>query len=67
MVKEEDPAPDFSREDPQVFVGTPAAVQVDKAAWKARLRRLSARSSPTTRSSCAATSRSPSRRTAATW
>lgn len=42
MVKEEDPAPDFSREDPQVFVGAPAAVQVDKAAWKARLRRLSA-------------------------
>ena len=42
MVKEEDPAPDFSREDPQVFVGTPASVQVDKAAWKARLRRLSA-------------------------
>ena len=41
-VKEEDPAPDFSREEPQVFVGTPASVQVDKAAWKARLRRLSA-------------------------
>ena len=41
-VKEEDPAPDFSREEPQVFVGAPASVQVDKAAWKARLRRLSA-------------------------
>jgi predicted Zn-dependent protease len=42
MVKEEDPAPDFSREDPQVFVGTPASIQVDKTVWKARLRRLSA-------------------------
>jgi predicted Zn-dependent protease len=41
-VKEEDPAPDFSHEDPQVFVGAPVSVQVDKAAWKARLRRLSA-------------------------
>ncbi len=41
-VKEEDPAPDFSREEPQVFVGAPASVQVDKAAWRARLRRLSA-------------------------
>ncbi len=41
-VKEEDPAPDFSREEPQVFAGTPASVQVDKALWKARLRRLSA-------------------------
>lgn len=41
-VKEEDPAPDFSHEDPQVFVGKPAAIKVDKAAWEARLRRLSA-------------------------
>ena len=41
-VKEEDPAPDFSREDPQVFVGKPASIQVDKATWQARLRRLSA-------------------------
>jgi len=41
-VKEEDPAPDFSREEPQVFVGRPASIQVDKSVWKARLRRLSA-------------------------
>ncbi len=30
-VKEEDPAPDFSREDPQVSVGSPASFQLDKA------------------------------------
>ena len=41
-VKEEDPAPDFSREDPQVYVGKPATYALDKAVWKARLRRLSA-------------------------
>jgi predicted Zn-dependent protease len=41
-VKEEDPAPDLSHEDPQVFVGKPAALQVDKAAWQPRLRRVSA-------------------------
>jgi predicted Zn-dependent protease len=41
-VKEEDPAPDFSREEPQVLVGKPASIRVDKAAWTARLRRLSA-------------------------
>jgi predicted Zn-dependent protease len=41
-VKEEDPAPDFSREDPQVSVGSPASLQLDKAVWQARLRKLSA-------------------------
>jgi predicted Zn-dependent protease len=41
-VKEEDPSPDFSREDPQVFIGKPASLQVDKAAWQQRLRRVSA-------------------------
>ena len=41
-VKEEDPAPDFSREEPQVFVGKPASLQVDKPVWQTRLRRLSA-------------------------
>jgi predicted Zn-dependent protease len=41
-VREEDPAPDFSREPPQVFVGRPATFQVDKAAWEATLRRVSA-------------------------
>ena len=42
MAREDDPAPDFSREDPQVFVGRPASAQLDKAAWQARLRRVSA-------------------------
>ncbi len=41
-VKEEDPAPDFSREDPQVSVEAPASFQLDRAQWQARLRRLSA-------------------------
>lgn len=41
-VREESPSPDFSHEDPQVFVGKPASLQVDKAAWQPRLRRLSA-------------------------
>ncbi len=41
-VREEDPAPDFSHETPQVFVGQPASFQLDKAAWEARLRRISA-------------------------
>jgi predicted Zn-dependent protease len=41
-VKEEDPAPDFSREEPQVAIGSPASYQFDKAQWQARLRRLSA-------------------------
>jgi TldD protein len=41
-VKEENPAPDFSREDPQVHAGAPATVSVDVKAWEQRLRRLSA-------------------------
>jgi predicted Zn-dependent protease len=41
-VREEDPAPDFSREDPQVFVGQLASFQMDKAVWQSRLRRVSA-------------------------
>ena len=41
-VREEDPAPDFSREDPQLSVGSPATIELDKALWQARLRRLSA-------------------------
>jgi predicted Zn-dependent protease len=41
-VKEEDPASDFTREEPQVSVGTPATYQLDKPQWQGRLRRLSA-------------------------
>lgn len=41
-VKEDDPAPDFSRETPQTFVGKPASAAFDRTAWKARLRKLSA-------------------------
>jgi TldD protein len=40
--KEEDTSPDFSRETPQVFVGTPAPpAAVDRAAWEQRVRELS--------------------------
>jgi predicted Zn-dependent protease len=41
-VREENPAPDFSRESPQVFVGTPATYALNTAEWEARLRRISA-------------------------
>ena len=41
-VKEENPAPDFSREEPQVHVGVPATLSVDVKAWEQRLRRVSA-------------------------
>ena len=41
-VKEEDPAPDFSREDVQTYTGEPAPYKVDTRAWEARLRRISA-------------------------
>jgi predicted Zn-dependent protease len=41
-IREEDPAPDFSREEPQTFTGTPAAYTLDTAQWEARLRRISA-------------------------
>jgi predicted Zn-dependent protease len=41
-VKEENPAPDFSREEPQSFVGTPATYTIDKALWEGRARRVSA-------------------------
>jgi TldD protein len=41
-VKEEDPAPDFSREDIQMYTGEPVAYAVDTKAWEARLRRISA-------------------------
>ena len=38
-IREDDPAPDFSREDPQTHVGTPVSYTVDTARWEARLRR----------------------------
>jgi len=41
-VKEEDPAPDFSREDVQTYTGDPVTYGVDTKAWEARLRRISA-------------------------
>jgi predicted Zn-dependent protease len=41
-VKEESPAPDFSREQPQVHTGTRAAVTLDVKAWEQRLRAVSA-------------------------
>ena len=41
-VKEEDPAPDFSREDVQTYTGDPIVYTLDTKAWEARLRRISA-------------------------
>jgi TldD protein len=41
-VKEEDPAPDFSREDPQTYTSDPVSYSLDTKAWEARLRRVSA-------------------------
>ena len=41
-IKDENPAPDFSREEPQSYTGAPATYSVDTKAWEARLRRLSA-------------------------
>ena len=41
-VKEEDPAPDFSREQPQSSVAQAASTTVDTATWERRARRVSA-------------------------
>ena len=41
-VQDENPAPDFSREDKQQHTGASAAYALDTAAWEARLRRVSA-------------------------
>jgi hypothetical protein len=41
-IKEENPAPDFSREEPQNFVGDAVTYTLDTKAWEARLRRVSA-------------------------
>jgi len=41
-VQEDNPAPDFSREQPQQYSGAPVAYALDRQAWEARLRRVSA-------------------------
>ena len=41
-IKEDDPSPDFSREDPQTSSTDPSSYTVDTKAWEARLRRISA-------------------------
>src|SRR5688572_5872259 len=41
-VQDENPAPDFSREDKQEHATHPAAYSLDTQAWEARLRRISA-------------------------
>jgi TldD protein len=41
-IKEEDPAPDFSHEEVQKYMGEPATYSLDTKAWEARLRRISA-------------------------
>jgi TldD protein len=41
-VQDENPAPDFSREEKQEHTGGPASYSLDTPAWEARLRRLSA-------------------------
>jgi TldD protein len=41
-VKEDDPSPDFSREDPQTYTGDAGGYTLDTKAWEARLRRISA-------------------------
>jgi len=40
-IQDEKPAPDFSREEPQVHLDAPTAYTLDTAAWEDRLRRLS--------------------------
>jgi len=41
-IKDENPVPDFSREEPQTYTGAPATYSVDSKTWEARLRRISA-------------------------
>ncbi|MEO5741740.1 MAG: metallopeptidase TldD-related protein [Vicinamibacterales bacterium] len=41
-VQDENPAPDFSREEKQEYSGNSASYSLDKQAWEARLRRVSA-------------------------
>jgi TldD protein len=41
-VKDEDPAPDFSREEPQSYSSSTVNYTLDQKAWEAKLRRVSA-------------------------
>jgi len=41
-VKEESPAPDFSREKPQTYMGAPVEYKIDVKMWEDRIRRISA-------------------------
>src|SRR6185436_6345470 len=41
-IKDENPAPDFSRETPQTYIGEQSAYSLDPKPWEARLRRISA-------------------------
>src|SRR5688500_8364492 len=41
-VQDEEPAPDFSREQPQTYVAAPVNYSLDTKLWEGRLRRLSA-------------------------
>ena len=41
-VKEESPAPDFSREKPQTYIGAPVDYKIDTKMWEDRIRRISA-------------------------
>ncbi len=41
-VKDENPAPDFSREAPHTYAGAPATYALDTREWEGRLRRVSA-------------------------
>lgn len=41
-IQEEDPAADFSREQPETYTGDPVSYTLDTKLWEARLRRISA-------------------------
>jgi TldD protein len=41
-VKDDDPSPDFSREDAQTYSGNPVTYTLDAKAWESRLRHVSA-------------------------
>ena len=41
-IQEEDPAPDFSREAPEVHTGPAATIALDTRTWEGRVRRISA-------------------------
>lgn len=41
-IQEDDPAPDFSREEPQSYAGEAVSLSPDVALWEGRLRRVSA-------------------------